>query len=503
MHSLLIFLILFNFINSLSAQEIPLSFFWPEKQKVDYLYQKEDSFSHNGFLPLCQNNLKRDSIIVNYILNIDYTNTKFFKHFSQHSFVQVKDKDFLLHINPILNQTFSNNSKNHYSNNTRGLLISGQLDKHFRFVSTMIETQAFYLDYIDKYKQLNSVIPGSGRPRAFKINGYDFSQSSGYIYYQTPKNFQFLLGHTRQFIGYGYRSVLLSDAPLDYPLFRIAYTYKRIQYSVGYAVFQSASSFDDRTKIYSRKYSSQHLLSYNLLPQWEIGVFENTLFNAMSLKRNRPPEEFYSPLILSHLLLYGLHSSKNVMLGSQTQITLLPQLKIFGQLAIDDLKAKNDSLSTNKTAMQCGIKINEPFNIKNLFLLIEYNHSSNAMYVGNNEKENFSQHNEPIAHILGNNFIEKIFMLYYQYKRMFINIKVNDAYYNTNVKRLSLLYASQNISIKNLSHVFQYRIETGFIVHPPSRMQLIFGFQQRNERSKERYIYINLKTTFGNFYDDF
>lgn len=502
MRFFVLFIILFP-IHYLCSQVVPISFNWPEKQRVDYLYQKTDSFSHDGYLPLCQNNSCYDSIIDNTILKINYTKGKYFGNFSHHSIVQVKENDFLLHINPILNETYSNNSENYYSQNTRGILISGQFDKHFRFVSTMIETQAFYLDYIDKYKQLNSVIPGSGRARGFKTNGYDFSQSSGYINYQATKSLQFLLGHTRQFIGYGYRSVLLSDAPLDYPIFRAAYAYKRFQYSAGYAVFQSASAFDDRTKVYSRKYSSQHLLSYIIIPQWEMGIFENTIFNAMSLNNNRPPEEFYSPIIFSHLFTYGLHGNKNVMIGVQTQICLLPKLKIYGQLAVDDLKIKNDSLSDNKTAWQCGIKINEPFKIKNLFILAEYNYASNGIYVGTSDKETFSQHNEPIAHILGNNFSEKNLMLHYQWKRLFLYVKINDAQYGTDAKRLSFIYSSQNRSIENLSHVFQYKIETGFVVHSPSRMQLVIGLQQRKEIIRENYIYLSLRTTFGNFYDDF
>jgi len=357
---------------STKAQELPVSLVWNERQKNEYVLQQKDSFAHWGIYPITYHTKELDSVFVQYLMDIRYEQQPYFKQFSHHSFVQVKDKNFILHINPLVNWTYSNDSLHPFSQNLRGVNISGQFEQRFRFVTTIVENQAYYQDYVVRYIKKNGVVPGSGRARGFKDGGYDFSQASGIIEFQASQHWQFLLGHSRQLVGYGYRSILLSDAPLDYPLFRMSFTRKRWQYVATYAVFQSASAFDDRTKVYSRKYSSQHYLSFSIIPQLEWAFFENTLFNAMSLKNNRPPEEFYIPVIGSHALLYGLNNRKNVMLGTQTQLSLLPKLKIYGQWALDEL-SNNDSLSKNKIAWQCGMKINEPLGMKNLFLLVEYN----------------------------------------------------------------------------------------------------------------------------------
>jgi len=483
----------------LKAQELPVSLLWNERQKTEYLIYQKDTFAHKGLYPVIYHTKELDSLFVQYILDVRYEQQPYFKHFSHHSFVQVKDKSFILHINPLVNWTYSNDSLHPFSQNLRGVNISGQFEQRFRFVTTMVENQAFYQDYIVRYIKKNGVVPGSGRVRGFKDGGYDFSQASGIIEFQASKYWQFLLGHCRQMLGYGYRSVLLSDAPLDYPLLRISFTRKRWQYVASYAVFQNASAFDDRTKVYSRKYSSQHYLGFSILPQWEWAFFENTIFNAMSLKNNRPPEEFYSPVIGSHALLYGLNNRKNVMLGTQTQISLFPKLKIYGQWALDEL-SNNDSLSKNKMAWQCGVKINEPLGIKNLFLLVEYNEATPAMYVGASERETFTQHNEPIAHPLGNHFSEKLLMLHYTYKRWFLSLRFNDARYATNEKRLP-----QNDTISTLAHVSQWKVESGIIVHRPSRLQLAVGLHIRSETSypNTTYFYISLRTQMNNFYDDF
>ncbi|MGQ9846685.1 MAG: hypothetical protein ACUVQP_04160 [Bacteroidales bacterium] len=491
--------VLIMLVYIIEAQELPVSLVWHERQKLEYVLQQKDSFLHMGIFPQTYHKKELDSLFVQYLMNIRYEPTPYFKNFSHHSFVQVKDKNFILHINPLINLEFSNNSIHSFSQNLRGLNISGQFEQRFRFATTMVENQAFYQDYVVQYIKKNGVVPGSGRVRGFKDGGYDFSQASGVIEFQATKHLQFLLGHSRQIVGYGYRSVLLSDAPLDYPNFRISFTKKRWQYSTTYAVFQSASAFDDRTKVYSRKYSSQHYLSFYITPKWEWAFFENTLFNAMSLRNNRPPEEFYIPIIGIHTSLYGLNHKNNVMVGTQTQLSILPKLKVYGQLAIDELK-NTDSLSKNKTAWQCGIKINEPFGIKNLFMLAEYNKATRAMYVGASERETFSQHNEPIAHPLGNYFSEKLFLLHYTYKRYFISIRFNNAYYAANEKRLP-----QIDTTTSLTHVSQWKIESGIILHRPSRLQLAIGLHTRQETTyaTTHYFYIGIHSLVYNIYDDF
>lgn len=486
-------------VYNIQAQELSVSSFWQERQKLEYILQNKDSFFCIGIFPVTNHSKKRDSLFVQSLMEIRYEEKPYFSNFSHHSFVQVKDKNFILHINPLVNWEFSNNSLHPLCKNLRGINISGQFEHRFRFTSIMIENQAYYQDYIVRYIKKNGVVPGSGRVRGFKDGGYDFSQASGVIEFQATKHWQFLLGHSRQIVGYGYRSVLLSNAPLDYPLFRISFTNKCWQYSAIYAVYQNASAFDDRTKVYSRKYCSQHYFSFSIMPQWQWAFFENTLFNAMSLKNNRPPEEFYLPIIGIHTSLYGLNDKKNVMLGTQTQLSILPKLKVYGQLAIDELK-NTDSLSKNKIAWQCGVKINEPFAIKNLFLLAEYNKATRAMYVGKSERETFSQHNEPIAHPLGNHFSEKLLLLHYMYKRCFISIRLNDAYYVSNEKRLS-----QNDTTNLLSHVSQWKIESGIILHRPSRLQFAMGLHTRQETfyATTHYFYIGLRTQIDNIYDDF
>lgn len=491
----LIGIILF-FSISLFSQEIPIAYLIEEKSITSVNIQKNDPFFHTGIFPYLFLNKTYDSIIHRYFFVREKNRNKP-ENFYYKSVFYTKDSDFVLHINPVLNYTYANDSTLHRMENTRGIIITGQLSNKFRFVTGATETQAFYRQHVNYYRKKNLVIPGAGRARPFKQTGFDFTNSFGYLMYSFNPQWHVLFGHMRQFVGYGYRSVLLSDAPFEYPVLRIDYTHKRWQYICQYATYQSATEFDDRTKVFSRKYSSLHYLSFIPHKKIELGIFENTLFHSMSLSRNRPPEEFYLPILLSHTLLYGLNSPNNAMLGFQAQIEPFNKLRFYGQMTIDDYSKTNTA--RNKIAWQFGMKIIEPFGLKNFFMLTEYNLSSPHVYTSTEPYSVFSQHNEPIAHILGNYFNEFVIYAYYRYRIAFILFKLNKANYYEREKRLEPNPQTER------NQVEQFKIESGFIIHKPSRLTLTVGYHQRQSSfsGRDEYIMFGLKTRFFNFYDDF
>ncbi len=481
---------------SVFSQEIPIAYLIEEKSISLASIQKKDPYFHVGFFPYLFLNKTYDSIVHQHFFVREKDRNKS-ANFYYKSVYYVKDSDFVLHINPIMNYTYANDSTLHPMENTRGVIISGQLSNKFRFVTGATETQAFYRKHVNYYRKKNLVVPGGGRARPFKQTGYDFSNSFGYLIYSFSPQWHVMFGHTRQFVGYGYRSVLLSDAPFEYPVIRIDYTRKRWQYICQYATYQSATEFDDRTKVFSRKYSSLHYLSFYPHKRMEVGIFENTLFRAMSLSRNRPPEEFYLPILLSQTLLYGFSKPNNVLLGFQAQVVPFDELRFYGQMAIDDY---NKSKPTqNKIAWQYGMKMIEPLGFKNFFMLAEYNQSTSHTYTTSEAYSIFSQHNEPIAHILGNYFDEFVLYAYYRYRIAFIQFKLNRAYYLEREKRLEPNPQTER------NRVDQFTLESGIILHKPSRLTLSVKYHHRQSffSGKDEYIVFGLKTRFFNVYDDF
>src|ERR1700751_3220966 len=114
---------------------------------------------------------------------------------------------FNLDINPILNLNTGQDSfdtlRKNLQTNTRGVWVKGELGKKIIFESAFIENQSFLPMYLYAYSLTYSVVPGQGRWKTFKYEGFDYAMSSGIVHYQTSKNFSIRLGHGKQKVGYG------------------------------------------------------------------------------------------------------------------------------------------------------------------------------------------------------------------------------------------------------------------------------------------------------------
>ena len=213
------------------------------------------------------------------------------------SFIIVNDTadKFYLTIDPLFNleagADFADTTHEKLYRNTRGFLIRGDIGEKISFESSFYENQATYAKYIDEYiastnnlfPQTNNsnynyaVIPGQGRSKTFRKNGYDYAMASGYISYSPNKIFNFQIGNGKHFVGDGYRSLLLSDNAFNYPYARITTTYKNIQYTNLYTSFMNLTDGGVKTpanteRLFQKKVGSFQLLSFNLFNHLQLGL---------------------------------------------------------------------------------------------------------------------------------------------------------------------------------------------------------------------------------------
>jgi hypothetical protein len=114
------------------------------------------------------------------------------------SLITIQDSldKFHLAIDPLFNFEYGRDhadSSMSFYKNTRGVLVRGDIGKKISFESSFLENQATFVKYIGDYiksadtlfpnpaKENLNVIPGQGRAKPFKKNGYDFAMSSGYV----------------------------------------------------------------------------------------------------------------------------------------------------------------------------------------------------------------------------------------------------------------------------------------------------------------------------------
>ncbi len=186
---------------------------------------------------------------------------------------------FYATIDPLFNFQGSmdhSDSNKKYVQNTRGILIQGSVGDKFAFSSIFWENQASYPTYIQKFINENYVVPGNGRPKGFGANSYDFSMTEAYLSFAPCSHFSFQLGYGKNFIGDGYRSLLLSDNSFAYPYARFTTTFWHLQYTNLYTIFQDPFSNYNLTVgnvegLIQHKAGAFQYLSWNVCPKVEWG----------------------------------------------------------------------------------------------------------------------------------------------------------------------------------------------------------------------------------------
>ncbi|MEW6469147.1 MAG: hypothetical protein AB1458_09495 [Bacteroidota bacterium] len=459
----------------------------------------------------------------------------------------VKDTSdkFILTIDPLFNFEFGkdleDSSGEKLYKNTRGILVRGDIGSQFSFESSFLENQATFVQYIDDYiigtdtlfpNDINyqyRVIPGQGRSKTFKLNGYDYGFASGYVSYSPGEHFNFQLGHGKHFVGDGYRSLLLSDNAFNYPYLRITTSFGRLQYTNLYTVFMNLTDGGVTTppfteRLFQKKAASFQFLSLNLHKSVQLGFFQGLIWQASDARNEmRLDASYFNPLIFVSAVQYGLDGAHNVVLGSTLKIKIANTLSLYGQYLADDLSKDGRGSLHNKTGFQAGLKYFDLFTIKNLHLQLEYNQVRPYTYAHKKTSQNYSHYNQPLAHPAGTNFREAAAILNYRIGDFFSEIRYvsrqagrdsagahfggnifssdNTAFYGYNST-----VNDQNQGLRlNVSYL---DLRLGYLVNPVTNLNLVLGASLRTAslagaENQSAFIYVGFRTSLANYYYDF
>jgi len=407
--------------------------------------------------------------------------------------------------------------------NTRGFIIRGTLGEKLSFESTFLENQSEFPSYLDKFVRLNKIVPGSGAPKAFGNLAFDYEMASGYLSYTPSKFFNFQFGTGKNFIGEGYRSLILSDQSFDYPYLRITTSFWHFKYTNLYAQLQDLTEANG-THYWRKKYTTMHLLSWDVTKNFNIGLFEAVVWSAQdSLVQRGFEVNYLNPIIFLNPVETSLDSPDNMLMGF-TYSYRINRTTLYGQIMLDEFRLKDvlagDGWWDNKQAFQIGVKSFEPFSIKGLFLLTEYNQARPFTFSYKNSIQNYGHYNQPLGDPLGANFREWVSMVRYQKRRWIGQAKLITAHYGKDVNNLNY---GMNIFDSYNTHVQEYgnRIGQGlrtnliytdlqlrYIINPTIHFEFFGGMIYRNETNtsstqRDNQIYIGLRTSIQNVYGDF
>lgn len=452
------------------------------------------------------------------------------------SFVIVKGEDYRIEVNPILNLELgvSNEASSRFPFlNSRGVWVEGSLGKQFSFYTMIAENLGRFPNHYNFYYQDRFSVLGWGKLNQVSSSGVlDFPMVMGGICYKPSKYFTFSLSQGKQFFGEGYRSMILSDNATPNANFKIETDFaEKVKYVNLYSIYLDPRGAVAVNGYDLRKYTSFHYLSWNISPKFNLSFFESLVWVGDTSN----PNQGFDPHFLNPIIMYRQvekvvgGKGGNAMIGLTASYQPKRHLRIYSQLAIDDFSVAslgqlNEGHWLNFFSGQLGVKVIDPWGLKNLFLQLEYNSARPFMYAHRNAETNYTHSLLPLAHPWGASFREFVLRLNYQQNRWVEDVSfsygeaaddpegrnLGNNLFNSIFDRQGQVLGF-NIAQGNSYNLMSGQLRLAYVLNARTMTRLELGYRFRYQlfRSKEyedrnlQWWFLGLRTPLFEAYRDF
>lgn len=348
------------------------------------------------------------------------TNKLFLESFSEKITSSFSDTTQHLSIGPRLFGVSSLSDNQTSSSYLLGVSLSANIRDRITFISTYDYLGGKHNSLIHEYQDSLGVFPGFDlENKRWELN----------VRYKLNKFITADFGKGKHFIGNGYRSLLLSSEHSPYPYLKLTTEFGRVKYYNLYTTFLNPNMADYGRK----KHSSIHFLDFEITKNIHVGVFEAIMWQSKSENMDKGFEFAYmNPIIFYRPVEFSMGSSKgNALMGANFNM-IFGKTTLYGQALLDDLNISRQKDSDedyeegffqNKYAYQLGVKTK----IKGVNLLTEYNQTQPYTYGHRTILQNYSHMNQALAHPLGANFKEVVFMADYKKDKWRYKLKFTTA----------------------------------------------------------------------------
>jgi hypothetical protein len=340
------------------------------------------------------------------------------------NFLELNEPDFHLRLNPMLNINMApvSTESEPVFINQRGLELRGGVDDRLYFYVNILESQARFPAYVQDRVSRDKALPGASLYKGYNsqvfglTNGYDFLNGQGYLGFNITPHVGAQMGYGRHFIGNGYRSLLLSDFAQHYSYLRLNWQVWKLHYQNIFAELDLRSAnFTRGDRAVTKKHMAMHHLSINLGSRLNLGIFEAVIYD----RPNNIAIQYLNPVIFYRAVEHATGSPDNVLLGADGRLNLARRVQLYGQFVLDELVFRelitdNRGWWANKYALQAGLKYVDVLGIDHLDIQAEYNFVRPYTYSHRDSTSSYTHHHQPLAHPLGANFKETVFILRYR-----------------------------------------------------------------------------------------
>ena len=432
------------------------------------------------------------------------------KLYNEH-LVQLQGKNYWFTVDPIFDLSVGKDTDADFNstfNNTRGLNVQGGLGKKLNFYASVFESQGRFAQYYNQYAEslgkANSdtevaIIPGRGIAKRFKDDAYDYPVAEGYLSFTPNEYMNVQFGHGKNFIGDGYRSLLLSDAANPHTFLKLNTNFWKIKYTNTWMWLRDVRPEVEEDGAFLTKYMANHYLSWNVSKRLNVGLFESVMWidsNGRGFDIN-----YLNPVIFYRAIEFESgQGAGNAILGASAKYKWNDKVNLYGQFILDefslnDVKAGDKSWK-NKFGYQLGAKYYNAFDVDNLMLQFEYNQVRPYTYSHNTIVLNYGHSNQSMAHLWGANFKEVILIGRYHRNRWSGDAKLifgkrgfdfntiddsfsygGDIYRNYNERN-----ADSNIKIGQgiTTNTINAELQASYLINPVSNLKLFANLNYRN-----------------------
>lgn len=386
--------------------------------------------------------------------------------------------------------------------NTRGFQAGGTISDKFFFHTSGYENQGVFPDYVDEFINENRVVPGQMYGKIGKET-QDWAYVSAIVSYAPVKNIHLSLAYGKDFIGDGYRSMLLSDISSNKTSFKFNGTFGDVSIMSIWSYMLNPRETENEEFGRSRslrKYGAFQYVDWNATNELSLGVFHSLLWGNRS-------SVFYMPDSSGLALPEG--ESNMMQVGVNAKYKVLDKAALYGQV-----------LLSRNVAAQIGFRGFDAFGIQNLNFLGEFNMAQPYSYADGDPLTSYSNYHQPLAHPFGANFNEFVGIVNYSIQKFDFSIQGNYGKYGLdpnqadnygkNIFKPYYEPHDQGSSIgQGLSTSLAYLDgRVAYILNPKYNLRLEAGATFRRESNSEwkkstGMLTLGLRASFRNLYYDF
>lgn len=340
-----------------------------------------------------------------------------FLYRNNRNLIDIKSDAFQAYIDPIYFQkwlyanpdTVSGTEK--VFERTHGFTVRGQLGEHIGFFFDFRDTQEWGTrTYPDRF---DITMEGLGF-----VNGYGthiwHDETNAYLVFKLPY-LQLIVGKDFNYWGPGFNGALgLSNNATSFDQVKLQTRIWRLKFTYLWGflrTFPRLTLPDGRTNPRS---IVAHRLELDVAKWLDVGLYEMVVFG------NRRFEFAYlNPINFYRSAEHFVSDDDNASMGFDVELLLIPHLKLYGELFIDDLNTSKlgSDFHGNKTGMLAGGLWVDAFTVSNLDVRLEYARTRPYLYTHRNAINTYSNFTTGLGHWMGPNADSFIAHAQYRFSR--------------------------------------------------------------------------------------